>query len=501
MSLNLQEFCSRVCWLNQRVWSLSTCWWRLQSQRSPSERRSPASLSAGSWPTSPPTAAMATLPSPLSSGVKGAYWVTVAGWEARCSAWQGREVEIAPALRAGRPCSSCPTAGWSQESSTLVSCPPRSTHPSRNAEAYDCRTPIPGDGTQARPTWGEALWVWVHPVVFPPPSTWPPDCFSKGEVGDTVVNAGGVTRHASTMSAWASKKKEGRGHPKSHSESLQENMYTPWPPRTRLSVGGWSQLPARPWSMASHCLCAGQPRKDTSSAAMAWSPSPCLHPPCPLPVARRTCPSNTPPGWAGLCWEGPWSEVSWVSWWIWASWWVRRTAVTGLRLASDCWGNKGDGSLSMSRVLCFICIDLSSLFLPYSFHPHLLSLLFSLHFYFIVIQPLWSSLSVSQATPLSPPPPFTLWWVSLYDWLLGLPLISWLPLIGQMDWGCCCVCIAELPLSLTTLDSTMERKERKRESRTVEQKGCGQRQRWTWHLEAAFPVQINWGCRASQTLL
>lgn len=37
-----------------------------------------------------------------------------------------------------------------------------------------------------------------------------------------------------------------------------------------------------------------------------------------------------------------------------------------------------------------------------------------------------------------------------YDWLLGLPLISWLTLIGRVDRGCCCVCIAELPLSPAT---------------------------------------------------
>lgn len=40
--------------------------------------------------------------------------------------------------------------------------------------------------------------------------------------------------------------------------------------------------------------------------------------------------------------------------------------------------------------------------------------------------------------------------LSPYNWLLGLPLISWLTLIGQMDCGCCCVCIAGSPLPPAT---------------------------------------------------
>lgn len=248
-------------------------------------------------------------------------------------------------------------------------------------------------------------------------------------------------------------------------------MYTPWPPRTRLSAGGWSQHPAPPWSMASHCLCVGQHQKDTSSAAMAWSPSLCLPPPCPLPVSSLTCPSNTPQGWPGLCWEGPWSEGSWASSWISASWWVRRTAVTGLRLASDSWGNKGDRSLS--KALWFVYIDLSLLFPPNSVHS-LPSLLPTSSF---VTQPLRSSPLVSQATPT-----FTPWRVCPHDWLLGLPLFSWLTLIGQMDWGCCCVCIAELPLPPATeqqQEEGGERMERKQKRQNRGQRGCGQRQRWT----------------------
>lgn len=397
VSLNLQEFCSRVCWSSRRAWSPSTCWWRLRSLRSPSGRRSPASPSAGSWPTSRPTVAMLTPPSPPSSGGREACWVTAAGWEAPCSAWRGREEGSAPALRVGRPCLSCLTAGWSPESSTRVSSPPRSTHPSRNAEASDCLTPTPEGGTPARRTSGEAPWVWVHPAAYPPQSTWPPDSSSRVEAGDTVARAGGTTRRASTMSAWASKKREWRGRPRPLSGSLQESMFTPWPPRTPLSAGGWSQPPAPPWSTASHCLCAGQPRKDTSSAATAWCLSPCLHPPCPLPVvmANLTCPSNTPPGWPGLCWEGPWSEGSWASWWISASWWVRRTAVTGLRLASDSGGNEGDGSFSM-----FVYTGLSFLSPPDSARspspPPLPTLLLTPPSLF-VIQPLWSPLSVPQA--------------------------------------------------------------------------------------------------------
>lgn len=445
VSLNLQEFCSRVCWSSRRAWSPSTCWWRLRSLRSPSGRRSPASPSAGSWPTSRPTVAMLTPPSPPSRGGREACWVTAAGWEAPCSAWRGREEGSAPALRVGRPCLSCLTAGWSPESSTRVSSPPRSTHPSRNAEASDCLTPTPEGGTPARRTSGEAPWVWVHPAAYPPQSTWPPDSSSRGEAGDTVARAGGTTRRASTMSAWASKKREWRGRPRPLSGSLQESMFTPWPPRTPLSAGGWSQPPAPPWSTASHCLCAGQPRKDTSSAATAWCPSPCLHPPCPLPVAMAnlTCPSNTPLGWPGLCWEGPWSEGSWASWWISASWWVRRTAVTGLRLASDSGGNEGDGSFSM-----FVYTGLSFLSPPDSARSP------SPPLFLPSSSPLHLCLSFSPSDllcqSLRQTPTFTPRWVSPYDWLLALPLISRLTLIGQMDWGCCCVCIAELPLPPAT---------------------------------------------------
>lgn len=57
-------------------------------------------------------------------------------------------------------------------------------------------------------------------------------------------------------------------------------------------------------------------------------------------------------------------------------------------------------------------------------------------------------------SPLSPPR-----WVSSYNWLLGLPLISQLTLIGQMDWGCCCVCIAELPLSPACYRGSRKREE------------------------------------------
>lgn len=206
VSLNVQEFCSRVCWLNQRAWSHSTCLWHQRFLRSPSGRRSLASPSAGSWPTSPPTVAMP--PSPPSSGEKEACWVMAAGWVALCSVWRGREVGSAPALRAGKPCLSCPMAGWSPESSTQASCQPPSTHPSRNAEACDCLIPTLEDGTPARRTWGEALWVWVHLAAYPPPFTWQPDSSSREEAGDTVVSAGGMTHHVSTMSAWASKKKE-----------------------------------------------------------------------------------------------------------------------------------------------------------------------------------------------------------------------------------------------------------------------------------------------------
>lgn len=159
MSLNLQEFCSRVCWLSRRALFPSTCSWRLQSLRLPSGRRSLASPFVGLWPTSLPTVATATPPSPLSSDVKEACLVTAAEWEGLCWASRGREVGSAPALRAGKPSSSCPMAGWSQESLTPASCPPQSTHPSRNAEACDCLTPIQEGGTPARHTWGEALWV------------------------------------------------------------------------------------------------------------------------------------------------------------------------------------------------------------------------------------------------------------------------------------------------------------------------------------------------------
>lgn len=407
MSPNLQEFCSRVCWLNQRAWSHSTCLWHLQCLHSPLEQRCPASPCAGSWPTSPPTTATVTPPSPLSSGVIEACWVTAAGWEALCWAWRGRVVGTVLALRAGRPCLWCPTAGWSQGSSTLVSSPPQSTHPSRNEEACACLTPTLEGGTPARHTWEEDLWVWVHPAASPPLSIWPPDSSSRGEGGDTVVRAEETTHHASTMSAWASKRKQGREHLKPHSGSLQEIMYIPWPPRTRLSVGGWSQHLAHQWSMASRCLCAGHPRKDTSSAATAWSPSPFLHPPCPLPVARHMCPSNTPPGWAGLCWEEPLSEGSWVSWWISASWWVRRTAVIGLRLASDYRGNEGVSPRPELSV--FNYTDLSVL---------ILSVLLSLPFYLPYI---FISLSFSPSDllcqSLRQPPPSTPWWVSLSLWL------------------------------------------------------------------------------------
>lgn len=98
----------------------------------------------------------------------------------------------------------------------------------------------------------------------------------------------------------------------------------------------------------------------------------------------------------------------------------------------------------------------------WKWRSHVHSSLFSLHLFILLIRSIFHSPSffppyIFISLSFSPSDPL---WQSLrlppldasayrYDWLLGLPLTSWLTLIGRMDWGCCCVCIAE-PLSLGT---------------------------------------------------
>lgn len=81
----------------------------------------------------------------------------------------------------------------------------------------------------------------------------------------------------------------------------------------------------------------------------------------------------------------------------------------------------------MSRALCFVYIDLS--FLLTQSIPLFLPI--SLHLYLLFSPP--NLLCQSLRQPPTTLPLFTPCKVSLYDWLLGLPLISWLTLIGQMD--------------------------------------------------------------------